>query len=148
MPVKKAKTPSEALTQLIEEYQINAFSLSKAIKINYQTVLNIINGSNRITLQTAMKLGKYFGKPPEYWIDIQTKADIVEISSDKKFIKSLNAVSKAPKPKAKAKPAAVGKQKTTKKTTKQNTLAEKRKKAAKVPGARSAKRKPKAKYKK
>ena len=143
MPAKKTKTPSEALTRLIGEYQINAFSLSKAIKINYQTILNIINGSNRITVQTAMKLGKYFGQSPEYWIDIQTKADIIETLNNKKFVKSLNTISKVHKPKTK--PAAVVKQKTTGKTAKRKTLAEKRKKAAKAPGARSAKRKRKAK---
>ena len=135
MPAKKTKTPGETLNHFIEEYQINPFSLSKAVNINYQTILNIIKGSNRITVQTAMKLGKYFGQPAGYWIDIQTNADIIEISKDKKFTKSINSISKAKKPKTKAS----AKAKSAGKTAKRDTLAEKRKTAAKVPGTRSPK---------
>jgi addiction module HigA family antidote len=143
MPAKKTKTPGEILISLIQEYQLNPFSLSKEIKINYQTIQNIIKGKGRITVQTALKLGKYFGQPPAYWIDIQLNTDIAELSKDKKFMSSLNSISKVQKPKAaaktKSKPKAIGK------TAKRNTLAEKRKKAAKIPGARPAKGKQKIK---
>ena len=136
MPAKKIKTPGEVLSSLIEEYQLNALSFSKEINTNYQTIQNIIKGTGRITVQTALKLGKYFGQPPAYWVDIQLNADIIELSQDKKFMKSLNNISKAQKPKA---GKAAAKPKSTGKTAKRNALSEKRKVAAKTPGTRSAK---------
>jgi len=136
MPAKKTKTPGEILSSLIEEYQLNALSFSKEISTNYQTVQNIIKGTGRITVQTAMKLGKFFGQAPLYWVEIQLNADIIELSQDKKFIKSLNGISKAQKPKA---DKAAANSKSTGKTAKRSALSEKRKVAAKTPGARSAK---------
>ena len=130
---KTEKTSASVLQSLIDEYQINAFSLSKSISFDYKTLLNILKGKGKITVPTALKLGKYFGQSPSYWIDIQSESEISELSKDKKFMSILNSIPKAQKPSAKAKPTS-GKAKT-------KTLAEKRKEAAKVPGARGAKRK-------
>ncbi|MCL2273275.1 MAG: addiction module antidote protein, HigA family, partial [Treponema sp.] len=76
----------------------------------------------------------HFGNPVKYWLDIQTSADLAELSADKKFQSSLKKIVKAAKPTGKLKKektAKIGKGKT-------NTLAEKRKKAAKIPGSKKA----------
>jgi len=123
----KSQTPGEVLRSFIDDYQINPFSLSKSLKVNYQTVTHIINGQSRITVQMALRLAQYFGNSPKYWLDVQASSEIDELSSDKKFIASIKGIHAAKKPTGKAK-------KETKKKTK--TLAEKRKKAAKVQGTR------------
>ncbi|MCL2139618.1 MAG: HigA family addiction module antitoxin [Treponema sp.] len=132
MPVKETKTPGKALNEKIEEYQITAFSLSKNVEIDYHTILNILKGKGRITIQSALKLSKYFGQPTSYWLDIQLAADIAELSQNKKYTASLNKISKVQKPKTPAKAKTMGK------TAKRSALSEKRKTAAKVPGAKPA----------
>jgi len=130
---KTEKTPSTVLQSLIAEYQINPFSLSKSAHLDYQTVCKILKGKGRVTVPTAIKLGKFFGQTPAYWLEIQSTYEINELSKNKKFVSLVKSISKAQKPSANAK--------NTSKRNKANTIAEKRIKAAKVPGTRAAKRK-------
>ena len=131
---KRQTTPGDVLQSFIDNYQINPFSLSKSLKVNYQTVTHILNGKSRITVQMALRLAQYFGNSPKYWLDVQASSEIDELSADKKFISSIKSIPKAEKPTGKAK------KKTNDKTKKNKTLtlAEKRKRAAKIPGAKKA----------
>jgi len=131
---KTEKNPAIVLQSLIDEYQINPFFLSKNAHLDYQTVRKILSGQGKITVPSALKLGKYFGQSPAYWIDIQAASEINKLTKNKKFISVINSIKKVQKPAAKTKTA----EKKTKRKTK--TLAEKRKKAAKAPGARGSKR--------
>lgn len=129
MPKKiKSQTPGEVLQVFIDKYQINAFSLSKSIKVAYQSVVNILKGKGRISVPIALRLGQYFGNPPKYWLDIQSSSEIEKLSSSKKFVSDLKSIQRADISAGKA-----GK-KTRKNKT--NTLSGKRKKAAKIPGAK------------
>ena len=128
---KTEKTPASVLQSLIDEYQINPFALSKNAHLDYQTVRKILYSKGKITVPTALKLGKYFGQSPAYWIDVQIAAEINALSKNKKFVSGIKGISKVQKPAAKAKTPARGKTK---------TLSVKRKKAAKTPGARGTKR--------
>ena len=130
----KSQTPGEALQSFIDDYQINPFSLSKSIKVGYQSVTNIIKGKARITVQMAVRLSAYFGNSPAYWIDVQASSEIMELAADKKFVSEIKSIPRAAKPTGKAKPKAAPKAKTAKKKT--GTLADKRKAAAKAPGAK------------
>jgi addiction module HigA family antidote len=128
---KKTKTPGDVLQSFIDKYQTNPFALSKDVKLSYQTVLNIIKGKGKITVPTALRLGKYFGNSPSYWLDVQLSYEIDKLSANKKFVAMIKNIQKVKEPgkvkaTAKAKPA----------KSKSKTLAEKRKKAAKVPGAK------------
>jgi len=125
---KSEKNPGAVLQAFIDKYQINPFSLSKSSGIYYKTIRDIISGSARITVPTALRLGKYFGTTPQFWLDLQISSEIKKLSADKKFQTSLKNITKAEKQKSSAK------DKTTKRKT--NTLRAKRKKAAKIPGAK------------
>jgi len=129
---KTVKTPATVLQSLIDEYQTNPFALSKNTHLAYQTVTNILRGKGKIRVPIAIKLGKYFGVAPEYFINIQVEAIKNGLAKNKAFSKQLASIQKAKKPSGK---------KTANTKGKTKTLAAKRKKAAKVPGARGAKRK-------
>ncbi|MDR1837650.1 MAG: HigA family addiction module antidote protein [Treponema sp.] len=138
---KTAKTPASVLQSFIDEYQINAFSLSKNIHLSYQTVLNILKGKGKISVPTALRLGKYFSQSPEFWLNIQIASDIDKLTQNKKFVSMINSIPRAQKN--------TGKTKTTAKTKparrKTKTLSEKRKSAAKAAGNRRKKNKLKGK---
>ncbi|MCL2244984.1 MAG: HigA family addiction module antitoxin [Treponema sp.] len=89
------QNPGAVLQSFIDKYQINAFFLSKEIRVNYQTVTNILKGKARITVKTALRLAAYFGNSPKYWIDIQVASEIDELSADKKFISVIKSIPKA-----------------------------------------------------
>jgi addiction module HigA family antidote len=131
---KIQNTPGAVLQSFIDKYQINPFLLSKEIKLNYKTVLDIIKGKAKITVPTALKLGKYFDNSPHYWLDLQLASEINKLSADKKFLSTIKNIQKVETPKTalRGKPAKRDKPA----RQKSNTLSEKRKKAAKVPGAK------------
>ena len=131
----KPQTPGAILQSFIDEYQINAFLLSKEILVNYQTVTNILKGKARITVKTALRLAAYFGNSPKYWIDIQVSSEIDELSADKKFLSVIKSISKVSKPTGK--PKTETKAKLSKKEPKKS--ANKRAKAVKTSGAKKPK---------
>ena len=133
---KTTLTPAVALKSIMDEYQLTAYALSKAIKLSNSAMLQILSGKTKITVSTALRLSKVFGQTTAYWLDLQRQADLSEAAKDKKLSTILNGITKAKKPTAKPKAKA---------PAKKAALSAKRKTAAKVPGARSAKRKTKKK---
>jgi addiction module HigA family antidote len=136
---KSAQTPASVLIALMEEYQLNAFSLSKEINLNQSSVRQLVTGKSKVKVPTALRLAKYFGQTPDYWLDLQRETDFKDAQNDKKLMAIVKGISKAKKPTAKPKAQS--------KTAKKTTLSDKRKKAAKVPGAKPASRKPASKAK-
>ncbi|MDR2597163.1 MAG: HigA family addiction module antidote protein [Treponema sp.] len=127
---KTEKNPGAVLQTFIDKYQINPFSLSKSAGIYYKTIRDIISGSARITVPIALRLGKFFGTTPQFWLDLQISSEIKKLSADKKFQSKLKNITKAGKQKSSVK------EKSAKRKTK--TLREKRKKAVKIPGAKKS----------
>ena len=134
---KKNQTPASALLDLMNEYQLNPFSLAKLIGLSNSTVRQIVSGKSKITVPTALRLAKLFGQTPAYWLDLQRETDLREAETDKELVLVIGGISKIKKPLAQAKAKALAK------PAKKTSLADKRKEAAKTSGARSAKRKPK-----
>jgi len=134
---KSTQTPVSALIALMDEYQLNPFSLSKEINLSYASVRQLVTGKSKVTVPTALRLAKYFGQSPDYWLDLQRAVDVKEAQNNKNLMAIVKGIPKAKKPTVK--PKAQGK------TPRKTTLADKRKKAAKVPGAKRASRKPSSK---
>ena len=108
MPKAQQQTPASVLTALIEEYQLNPFSLSTQIGLSNSSVRNILSGKSGVTVPTALRFSKFFGQEPAFWLDLQLQADMQEAANDKDLQAALKAIPKAKKPTepAKAKPEA------------------------------------------
>jgi len=128
---KSTQTPASVLQSLMNEYQLNPFSLSKAINLSNSAVRLLVIGKAKVTVPTALRLAKFFGQTPDFWLDLQREADLNEASKDEKFQDMLKGIAKAKKPDA---PKSV-----TAKPGKKQSLSDTRKKAAKVPGTKPAK---------
>jgi antitoxin HigA-1 len=128
----KSQTPATVLQSLMEEYQLNPFSLSKVVHLSHSAVRLLVIGKSKVTVSTALRLAKFFDQTPAFWLDLQREADLNEASKDENLQDILKAITKAKKP-------AAPKSETAKKPNKKQTLSDKRKKAAKDPGARAAK---------
>jgi len=64
---------------------ISAYRLAKDIKISATRVSEILKGKRRITVDTALRLSKYFGNSVEFWVGIQTD---YEIRKARKYLES------------------------------------------------------------
>jgi len=87
--------PGEVLLEeFLNPLEISAYKLSKDIDIPQTRISEIIRGNRRITADTALRLSKYFGTSPKFWLGLQDDYDLEEeYSRSKKFnsIKSYNA---------------------------------------------------------
>ncbi|MCL1812931.1 MAG: HigA family addiction module antitoxin [Treponema sp.] len=134
---KSSQTPAVVLKSLMDEYQLSNLSLSKRITLSPSMVNQLVSGQSKLTIPVVLRLAKFFGKPPAFWLDLQRKMLLEEANGDKKLQSILKGIPKAQKPAAKPKSGAV--------KAKPKSLSEKRKKAAKTPGAKSASRTRKSK---
>lgn len=79
--MKKLKNihPGEILSQeFLLPLAITAYKLSKDIGIPQTRVSAILKGNRRITADTALRLSKYFGNSPKFWLGLQDDFDIEE----------------------------------------------------------------------
>jgi addiction module HigA family antidote len=141
MPKASAQTPAAVLKSLMDEYQLNPFKLAGEIKLSNSSVRQILLGKSRVTASTALRLAKFFGNTPEFWLNLQNKSDLAEAAKDTGLSAALKAIGKAKKPapvKAAPKKALAAKAKPAR-AAKPGTSAASKKPAAKAP------RKPRAK---
>jgi antitoxin HigA-1 len=57
---------------------LSAYKLSKDIGIPQTRVSEILKGNRRITADTALRLSKYFGNSPKFWLGVQDDFDLEE----------------------------------------------------------------------
>jgi len=77
--------PGEALQEeFLIPLEITAYRLSKDIHIPQTRISLIIQGKRRITADTALRLSKYFGTSPQFWLGLQNDYDIEEEKLEKK----------------------------------------------------------------
>ena len=70
-------TPGEMLKEeFLAEYRLSQNQLAKAIGISPNRIAEIVNNRRRITADTALRLGLYFGNSAEFWLNLQTHYDL------------------------------------------------------------------------
>jgi addiction module HigA family antidote len=75
-------TPGEILKlEFLEAYKITAYRLATDTGMTHTRVSQIIRGTRGITLDTAMRLGRYFGTSVAFWVNLQTQYDIRTVDS-------------------------------------------------------------------
>lgn len=71
--------PGEILKEeFLIPLEITAYRLSKSTFIPQTRISEIIKGNRRITADTALRLSKYFGTSPKFWLGLQDDYDIEE----------------------------------------------------------------------
>jgi addiction module HigA family antidote len=55
---------------------ISVYELANAIKAPRSRVNDIVLGRRTISTDTALRLGRYFGTSPEFWINLQARYDL------------------------------------------------------------------------
>lgn len=69
--------PGEILEEeFLKPLGITPYKLAKEINVSDTSISEIINGTQKITTDTALSLSKYFGNSVEFWTGIQNEYDI------------------------------------------------------------------------
>ncbi|SHI49399.1 addiction module antidote protein, HigA family [Anaerovibrio lipolyticus DSM 3074] len=62
--------------EFMEPYGITAYRLAKDIHVPISRIQDILHDRRKITADTSLRLGKYFGVSDRYFLDMQTDIDI------------------------------------------------------------------------
>lgn len=75
--------PGEILQEeFLEPLSISQYRLSKDINVPPRRINEIVHGKRSISADTALRLGRFFGVSPLFWINLQAHYDL-EIEKDK-----------------------------------------------------------------
>ena len=79
---KRIKTPTMydiLYKEFMEPLDISAYKLAKDIMVPVSRIQDILHNRRRMSVDTSIRLGKYFGVSDKYFIDIQDDIDIRNI---------------------------------------------------------------------
>ncbi len=69
--------PGESLRdEFLTPMRISVYELANAIKVPRSRANDIVLGRRAITTDTAIRLGRYIGMSPEFWINLQARYDL------------------------------------------------------------------------
>jgi antitoxin HigA-1 len=60
----------------LKAMRITAYALAKEIKVPHSRVKEIVLGHRAISPDTAVRLARYFGTTPDFWINLQSRYDL------------------------------------------------------------------------
>lgn len=75
--------PGEVLMEdFIEGFGITQNKLAVSIHVPPRRINEIVHGKRAITADTALRLGRFFGVDPQFWLNLQTRYDL-EVAQDR-----------------------------------------------------------------
>lgn len=74
------RPPTHPGEMLLEEFLLpmglTQRRLADALEVPYQRINEIINGKRGITPSTALRLARFFGMTPDFWMNLQLRWDL------------------------------------------------------------------------
>jgi addiction module HigA family antidote len=64
------------LLEFLEPMQLSQYALAKAVSVPARRINEIVLGKRAISADTAMRLGRYFGMEPQFWLNLQSRFDL------------------------------------------------------------------------
>ena len=70
-------TPGEILLEeFMKPYGLSQNGLAQALGVSPMTVNQIVHGKRSVTAEVALRLGRYFGMAPQFWLNLQSRYDL------------------------------------------------------------------------
>lgn len=77
MMLKRAVHPGLVLKDELRERNITPTALARQIDVPPNRIGQIIAGKRSVTGDTALRLGRWFGTDPQFWLNLQAHYDLV-----------------------------------------------------------------------
>ncbi len=94
MRIPTHREPTHPGEMLREEFlipmEITQRELAEAIHVPYQRINELVNQKRGVTPSTALRLGKFFGVSPDFWLKLQMRWELYKAQGiEKKEIESI-----------------------------------------------------------
>ncbi|MCU0898622.1 MAG: HigA family addiction module antitoxin [Burkholderiales bacterium] len=84
---KNAMRPIHPGEVLREEFLVpmalSAHALAQALRVPATRIGDIVNERRGVTADTALRLARYFGTTPDFWMNLQTAYDLRAVSTSR-----------------------------------------------------------------
>ena len=74
--------PGRILKQELAARELSANKLALGLHVPPGRITAILNGKRAITPDTALRLSRYFGNSAQFWMNLQTRYDLVRTERD------------------------------------------------------------------
>jgi addiction module HigA family antidote len=74
--------PGLVLKEELEARGISGNALALALRIHSGRISEILNGKRGVSADTALRLGRYFGNDPQFWLGLQSGYDLAVASRE------------------------------------------------------------------
>lgn len=68
--------------EFMEPLHLSAYRLARDIHVPVSRIQDILHGRRKITADTSVRLGKYFGLSSRYFLNLQDDIDVRNVESD------------------------------------------------------------------
>lgn len=68
--------PGRILKRELQARSLSANKLALALRVPSGRITSILNGKRAITPETALRLARYFGNSPQFWMNLQTSYEL------------------------------------------------------------------------
>ena len=68
--------PGEFLAEELEERHMSGADLARALGIPQNRISEILHGRRSISVDTALRLARWMGSSPQYWLNLQQIHDL------------------------------------------------------------------------
>ena len=87
----QAVHPGEILREELEELGISAKALARALDVPGNRITAILNGQRGVTADSALRLSRYLGTTPEFWLNLQKTFElrVAEVEAGKMIARSV-----------------------------------------------------------
>jgi len=68
--------PGSVLKDELKARLLSANALSRALRVPSGRVVEILNGKRSISAETALRLGRFFGNDPQFWLNLQSQFEL------------------------------------------------------------------------
>ena len=73
---RQAIHPGEHLAEELEALGMSAAALGRALEVPTNRITSILNGQRAITGDSALRLGRFFGTDPQFWMNLQSRYEL------------------------------------------------------------------------
>jgi antitoxin HigA-1 len=75
--------PGRLLRRELAARSLSANRLALDLGVPSGRITDILNGRRSITADTALRLGRYFGNSPQFWLELQSQYDIAVVEGER-----------------------------------------------------------------
>ena len=68
--------PGEHLAEELEAFGMSAAALGRALEVPTNRITGILNGQRAVTGDTALRLARFFGTDPQFWMNLQSRYEL------------------------------------------------------------------------